>query len=195
MSIQRCCARTFATTLAIILAASCVIAADEKETREVAVKDIKLTVPKAWKQEEPSSKLRVAQFKIAAAEGDKEGAELVINQFGGGGGGVDENVKRWVNQFSAKDRKVKVTKGKSSQGEYVIVDATGTYNRPDGPPFAQKTIPVAGQRMLAVMLMTGENGSYFLKLTGPEKTVTGAADDLRKAFGAKAEDEKEQKSE
>jgi gluconolactonase len=195
MSIQRWSAWSFATTLVFALTAAFVALADDKETHEVAVKDIKLTVPKAWKQEEPSSKLRVAQFKIAAAEGDKEAAELVINQFGGGGGGVDENVKRWVNQFSAKDRKVKVTKGKSSQGEYVVVDATGTYNRPDGPPFAQKTIPVAGQRMLAVMLMTGENGSYFLKLTGSEKTVTGTADDLRKAFGAKAEDEKEQKTE
>ena len=195
MSIHRWWARSFATTFILLFAASFVVAADETETREVAVKDIKLTIPKAWKQEEPSSKLRVAQFKIAAVEGEKDPAELVINQFGGGGGGVDENVKRWVNQFSAKDRKVKVTKGKSSQGDYVVVDATGTYNKPDGPPFAQKTVPVAGQRMLAVMLMTGENGSYFLKLTGSEKTVSGAADDLRKAIGAKAEDEKEQKTE
>ena len=189
--------RYWAASLAAALACSValVVVAEEKETREVAVKDIKLTVPKAWKQEEPSNKLRVAQFKIAAAEGDKEPAELVINQFGGGGGGVDENVKRWIGQFSPKDRKVKVTKGKGSQGEYVLVDATGIYNKPDGPPFAQKTIPVAGQRMLAMMLMAGENGSYFLKLTGPEKTVSGTTDDLRKAIGAKADDEKEQKSE
>ena len=189
--------RWWAGLLAVALVCSLAIVAvgEEKETREVAVKDIKLTVPKAWKQEEPSSKLRVAQFKIPAAGGDKDAAELVINQFGGGGGGVDENVKRWINQFVAKDRKVKVTKGKSSQGEYVLVDATGTYNKPDGPPVLQKTTPVAGQRMLAIMLMTGDNGSYFLKLTGAEKTVSETADDLRKAIGAKADDEKEQKAE
>lgn len=189
--------RWWTGSLAVVLASGMVVVsvAEDKATREVAIKDIKLTVPKSWKQEEPSSKLRVAQFKIAAAEGDKEAAELAINQFGGGGGGVDENVKRWVNQFSAKDRKVKVSKGKSPLGEYVVVDAIGTYNKPDGPPIAGKTIAVAGQRMLTVMLMVEDQGSYFLKLTGPEKTVTSAAEDFRKSFGAKADDEKEVKSE
>lgn len=180
---------------AIAVAMCCSAVAQDKDqgTREIVVKDIKLVVPKAWKQEEPSSRFRVAQFKIDAVEGDKEAAELVITQFGAGGGGVDENVKRWINQFEAKDRKVKVTKGKSSQGEYVIVDATGTYLKPDGPPIAGKTKPTPGQRMLSVMLMIEDKGSYFLKLTGPEKTVTSATEALRTAFGAKASDEKEYK--
>ena len=172
------------------------IAADKtKETREVVVKDIKLVVPKAWKQEEPSSRFRVAQFKINPAEGDAEGAELVITQFGGGGGGIDENIKRWINQFEAKDRKVKTTKGKSSNGDYVIVDATGTYLKPDGPPIAGKTKPTPGSRVINVMLIVEDKGSYFLKLAGPEKTVTAAADDLRTAFGGKADNEKEYKPE
>ncbi len=166
-----------------------------KETQEVEARDLKLVVPKAWKQEEPSSRFRVAQFKIAAAEGDKEAAELVITQFGGGGGPVNDNLKRWVNQFQGKDRKVKITKGKCPQGEYYLVDATGIYNRPDGPPIAGKTVPVAGQRMLAIMLLIEDKGSYFLKLNGSEKTVAGVADDLRAAISAKASDEKEHKTE
>ena len=88
---------------------------------------------------------------------------------------------------------MKVTQGKSPLGEYLIVDVIGTYNKPDGPPIAGKTIPVPGQRMLQVMLMNDDKGTYFLKLTGPEKTVSSAADDLRKSFGAKADDEKEYK--
>ena len=179
----------------LVASTAIVVVAEEKATREVPVKDIKLTVPKAWKQEEPSNKFRVAQFKIDAAEGDKEAADLVVTQFGGGGGGVEENLKRWVNQFAAKDRKLKVTKGKCPLGEYLIVDAIGTYNKPDGPPIAGKTIPVPGQRMLQVMLMAEDKGTYFLKLTGPEKTVTSAAEDLRKSFSAKVDDEKEYKPE
>ena len=174
----------------------CVAVAQDKEkaTQVVEVKDIKLAVPKAWKQEKPSNSFRVAQFKIDAAEGDKDGAELVITQFGGGGGGVDDNVKRWINQFEAKDRKVKVTKGKSTQGEYIVVDATGTYLKPDGPPMAGKTKPTSGSRVLNIMLIVEDKGSYFLKLAGPEKTVAGAATDLRSSFGAKAAGEEEFKT-
>jgi gluconolactonase len=175
----------------------CIAVAQDKEkaTQVIDVKDIKLTVPKAWKQEKPSNQFRVAQFKIDPVEGDKEASELVITQFGGGGGGVNDNIKRWENQFESKDRKIKVTKGKSTLGDYVIVDGTGTYLKPDGPPIAGKTKPTPGSRVLNVMLMTEENGAYFLKLSGPEKTVTAAAKDLRASFGAKAEDEKDFKSE
>ncbi len=182
---------------AAALLACCVAVAEEKEkaTQVVEVKDIKLTVPKAWKSEKPSNQFRVAQFKIDAVDGDKEGAELVITQFGGGGGGVDDNIRRWVNQFEAKDRKSKVTKGKSKLGDYVVADVTGTYLKPDGPPIAGKTKPTPGSRVLNVMLMIEDKGVYFLKLAGPEKTVTGTASDLRVAFGAKADDEKEYKTE
>ena len=175
----------------------CIAVAQEKEkaTQVVEVKDIKLTVPKAWKQEKASGPFRVAQFKIDAAGDDKEPAELVITQFGNGGGPVNDNVKRWINQFEAKDRKVKVTKGKSPQGEYIIVDATGTFLKPDGPPIAGKTKPTPGSRVISVMLMIEDKGVYFLKLAGPEKTVTAAATDLRTSFGAKADDEKDFKSE
>lgn len=187
--------RRWTMTAAAVLVC-CVAIAQEKttETQTIEVKDIKLTVPKAWKQEKPSNQFRVAQFKIDAVEGDKEGAELIITQFGGGGGGVDDNIKRWINQFEAKDRKVKVTKGKSAQGEYIVVDAIGTYLKPDGPPIAGKTKPTPGSRVLNVMLIVEDKGSYFFKLAGPEKTVTGAATDLRASFGAKADDEKEYKA-
>ncbi len=168
----------------------CIAVAQEKEkaTQVVEVKDIKLTVPKAWKQEDPSNQLRITQFKLAAAEGDKEAAELAISQFGGGGGAVGDNIKRWLNQFDLKDRKAKITKGKSKQGEYILVDLTGTYIP---PPFEKRKGPIPGQRMLGVMLMVEDKGLYFLKLLGSEKTVTKAATDLRSSFGAKADDEKE----
>ena len=178
---------------AAALLACCVAVAEEKEkaTQVVEVKDIKLTVPKAWKSEKPSNQFRVAQFKIDAVDGDKEGAELVITQFGGGGGGVDDHIRRWINQVEAKDRKTKVTKGKSKLGDYVVADVTGTYLKPDGPPIAGKTKPTPGSRVLNVMLMIEDKGVYFLKLSGPEKTVSETASDLRVSFGAKANDEKE----
>jgi gluconolactonase len=189
--------RWWSISAAAVLVCCVVVAQEKKEKKEkptqvVEVQDIKLTVPKAWKQEPPSNKLRLTQFKLAAVEGDKEVAELAISQFGGGGGAIGDNIKRWVNQFDPKDRKARITKGKSPQGEYIFVDLTGAYIP---PPFEQKKGPIAGQRMLGVMLMAEDKGLYFLKLLGPEKTVTEAATDLRSSFGAKADDEKEFKLE
>ena len=78
------------TVSATAVLVCCVAVAQDKEkaTQVVEVKDLKLTVPKAWKQEDPSNQLRIAQFKLSAAEGDKDGAELAISQFGGGGGAI-----------------------------------------------------------------------------------------------------------
>lgn len=185
--------RRWTISVTAVLVCCVAVAQDKaKETQVVAIKDIKLTVPKAWKQEEPSNQLRLTQFKLAAAEGDKDAAELAISQFGGGGGAVGDNIKRWLNQFDAKDRKSKITKGNSSQGQYVLVDLTGTYIP---APFEKKKGPIAGQRMLAVMLTIEDKGIYFLKLLGPEKTVTESATALRASFGAKSDEEKEFKPE
>ena len=55
-----------AVAATLLGSAAIIVVAEEKTTREVPVKEIKLTVPKGWKQEEPSSKLRVAQFNRMA---------------------------------------------------------------------------------------------------------------------------------
>jgi gluconolactonase len=44
-------------------------------------------------------------------------------------------------------------------------------------------------RALSVILST-KDGNYFLRLTGPEKTVSANADALRTAIGADAKSEK-----
>jgi hypothetical protein len=174
--------------LAVVVALSsfsCVVAADEK-TEEVTIKGIKLAIPTSWKQEEVANRLRLAQFKINPVDGDKEGAELVVSSFDGGGGGVDANLKRWFNQFESEGRKAKTTVGESPQGKYHVSDLTGTYKKPDGPPVAGKTKPVPGSRSIGVILHAADKSIYFIKLTGSEKTVAAAADGLRKSFGGNA---------
>jgi len=162
------------------------------ETKEVTIKAIKLKVPNNWKQEEPSNNLRLSQFKLPPVEGDKPSTELVISSFGGDGGGVDQNFKRWVDQFTAEGRKVKLTSGECEQGKYYVNDVTGTYLQSSGGPFAGgKKTPMPGYRSLSVVLAVPEKGVYFLRLTGPEKTVTSAAESFRKSFGGDASKEAE----
>lgn len=162
--------------------------ATSAETKEYTIKAIKLNLPTSWKEEAPSNNLRLAQFKSPVAEGDKAPTELVISSFGGDGGGVDQNFKRWVDQFTAEGRKVKTTSGECPQGKYHVSDISGTYLQSSGGgPFAPgKKTPMPGFRSLSVVLAVPNEGVYFLRLTGPEKSVAAAADSFRKSFAADA---------
>ena len=158
-----------------------------EETQEIKARDIVLQVPKSWKSNPPSNNMRLAQFAINAAEGDAEGAELVI--FPPFGGSVSQNVQRWIGQFAGEERQLKLTQGTAAQGKYVLVDVSGTYNKPDGPPFLRKTKPTPGYRMLAVLFSSKSGGNYSFKLTGPKKTVSGVTDQFRNSFGGDASKE------
>ena len=116
----------------------------------------------------------------------------MISSFAGGGGGVDQNFKRWVDQFTSEERKVKMTTGECPQGKYHVSDITGTYLQSAGGPFAPgKKTPMPGYRSLSVVLTLPDNSTYFLRLTGPEKTVAAAAESFRKSFDGDGSKEKE----
>ena len=163
--------------------------AAEDPPREAKFEDLVLKVPASWKQQPPANNLRLGQFEIPPVEGDKEPAELTVFNFGFGGG-IKANVDRWTEQFEEQNRKIKTTSAKCPQGEYVFVDVTGTYKKPIGPPVMRKTQPAPGFRMLGLILAVEKKGNYFLKLTGPEKTVTAAAAAFRASIGGNEKEEK-----
>ncbi len=164
--------------------------AEAAKTQAVPVGKLTLNVPADWKKTPTRSRFRAAQFAIPPTADSDEAAELVIYYFGKtGGGDIPSNIKRWVGQFQTNGRKSKVTKGKSSQGEYVVVDVSGTYNKPVGPPILRKSEPIPNARMLAVILSVPGEGNYFLKLTGPNATVTAVASAFRHSFGGNVDKE------
>lgn len=163
----------------------------EKKTKKVEVGELTLTVPEDWKFQEPTNRLRLGSFDIPAAEGDDVKTELTIFSFGGAAGGVDANVQRWIMQFEQQGRKQKVTTGESPRGKYVLVDVTGNYNMPVGPPFQMQTKRLPNARMLGAIIDLKDEGYYFLKMAGPRKTVDQNAKAFRASFGADAEKEKE----
>lgn len=177
-------------TMSLLLTAviACSVA-EAEDTKEVEVKAIKLEVPESWEQQPASNRLRLAEFAIKPAEGE-DAAEIVVYSFGGGGGGVPANVSRWVKQFEAEGREVKVTQGKAPVGEYVLVDISGTYNKPIGPPIRQQTKRTPDSRMLAAIIQVPGEGNYFLKMTGGKKTIAKQAENFRKSFKADKEKEK-----
>jgi gluconolactonase len=166
---------------------SLVYFADEKpaeETVKVELEGLSLMVPKSWEQQKPSSGLRLGQFAIKPVEGDTDSSELAI--FPPFGGSVRQNVDRWIQQFDGQGREMKATQGECPQGKYVLVELTGTYKKPFGPPIAQQTNPVENYKMLGVILSKADGGNFFLKLTGPKASVAATADAFRKSFGGDA---------
>jgi gluconolactonase len=160
------------------------------KTREVKMRFLTLDVPESWKERQSTSDMRLGELEIPAAEGDKEPAELIVYYFGAQGAGTRKaNIDRWIGQFEGEGRQAKVFTGKARAGEYSLVDVTGTYQKPVGPPIARKTTPMPAARMLAVIL-AAKDGDVYLKLTGPAKTVSKAAADLRRAIGANPAAEK-----
>lgn len=160
-------------------------AAPMPELVEVEIDDIKLSVPKAWRQEQPSNKLRLAQFAIREAEGDKEASEFVVSP--PIGGTREANVARWIDQFEKDGREVVMTTGKCAQGEYLYVELSGTYKRPIGPPFARKVEPVKDYRMHGMILSASKDGkplgNFYLKLVGPKNTIKANGDSVRASVG------------
>jgi hypothetical protein len=136
--------------------------------------ELKFTVPAGWIEEPRSSSMRVAQYKLPKAPADAEDASLVLYYFGQGqGGSTVANVERWVGQMKQTDGSA-VTDAKQEQFEtnglkVTTVDVSGTYvaeTAPGSGTFHNN----AGYRLRAAVVES-PNGSYFVKLVGPEKTV------------------------
>jgi hypothetical protein len=130
-------------------------------------------VPEGWRTEQPRSSMRLAQFALPRAGGDAEDATAVIFYFGQGqGGGVEANLERWAGQMAQPGgRAGSVADGKkttfTANGHAVtVIDIAGTYT--DAMSGASDK---AGYRMKAAVVETPA-GAYFVKLTGPDKTVS-----------------------
>ncbi len=163
--------------------------ASSEQTKEFKAGPLALQIPGSWKAEKPSNRLRLAQFSIPAAKGDAADAELVLS--GPFGGSAKANIQRWIGQFDAKGRTVKMSQGETGQGTYILVELSGTYNKTIGPPIRRRTKAVPGSRVLNVMFMANGGGNYFFKLSGPDATVKAAAPALRASFGGDVSRESE----
>lgn len=137
---------------------------------------LRFKVPAGWVEEERSSSMRVAQYKLPRASADTEDASLVLYYFGKGqGGSTAANIERWVSQMQQPDGSSAREKAREETLEanglkITTIDLAGTYvaeTAPGSGTFHNKP----GYRLRAAVVET-PNGPYFVKLVGPEKTVT-----------------------
>ena len=129
-------------------------------------------VPQSWKAEQPSSRMRKAQFKAKKTE-------IVVFYFGAGSGGsADANVSRWLGQFKEPKEELssKIEKKKIKSNTITTVSAKGTYM--SGSPFGEKT-PMPNYAMRGAIIEC-KGGPIFIKMTGPIDEVTRLSADFDK---------------
>jgi hypothetical protein len=138
---------------------------------------IRWTPPQAWKAQ-GARPMRAATYAVPAASGDKEDGECAVFYFGPGqGGGIDDNITRWIGQFEQPDGKPSRAAAKIARQPFngvpvTLIDLTGTYTAMAGPMSPSRTMK-PGYRLLGA-IADSPQGAVFFKLTGPAKTVAGA---------------------
>ncbi len=129
-------------------------------------------VPSSWIEIEPSSSMRVAQYRIDGAGGT---AECVVYYFGPNqGGSAMANAERWAGQFTQPDgspssARMKVSDIPAATGAAHLVEVTGTYD--GGMTMTDQPAKPQPGSMLLGGIVPGPDAPWFFKLTGPEATV------------------------
>jgi hypothetical protein len=166
----------FAATILAALTAH--TSADDKKGTTVELAGLKSVTPADWKEEAlPAKSMRMQQFKLPKAEGDKEDAELALFFFRGNAGSVQDNLARQEKKFEIPAGKkpedvIKVEKIKLGGQDAVYQDIQGTYLKKAGGPFDPnaKVTKMPNYRQLYVILET-KDGQYYMTLVGPTKTI------------------------
>lgn len=135
-----------------------------------------VTIPDGWARESPSSSMRIAQFNLP---GDDAGpAELAVyNRIGGN---VQQNLERWIGQFTQPDGRSSSDKAELTQflaGGSLRVDRIyleGTYSAGamGGSPMQQREYGLLGY----IVIMP--DGPYYFKAIGPVATINFWMDEM-----------------
>jgi hypothetical protein len=142
------------------------------EGATVTTASFRFDLPAAWRREQPSSGMRLAQAVVPGADGP---GELAVFHFGAGQGGtVESNFERWVGQVE-RAKGVEPERGSFTLPGFEIswIEARGTL-LPSGMGSGPST-PQPGFALLGAVV-EGEGGPWFFKLTGPEKTLGAERD-------------------
>jgi len=126
-----------------------------------------LVVPSIWKQQEPSNRMRMAEFKVPKAANDSDDAEMAIFKMGGGGG-FEGNLARWTGSFGgANSLKLKRTLKTAAGVEATIAELEGEYS---AMTMEGTAAPKKGYAMMGAVIIV-EKGEFYVKFTGPIATI------------------------
>ncbi|MEW6050236.1 MAG: hypothetical protein AB1644_04140 [Candidatus Zixiibacteriota bacterium] len=145
------------------------------EGQPVTIAGVTFRTPSDWNDLGPSG-MRKANYTYGPTGGDKDSATMAVFYFGQGqGGGIKDNIERWINQMSlpdGSDPHVATTQSERTVDGMTVhwVELAGTYSASMGGMMSGASEQKTGYRMAAVVLEAPE-GNLFFKLTGPDATA------------------------
>ena len=152
-------------------------------TTLLALGGLTFTAPAAWHTRPAASTMRVAEFAVPKAAGDPEDADLVVYFFGVTVGSINSNVDRWIGQMQQPDGSASKDKARREAQtinglKVTTVDLAGTYVA-EVRPGATERYNKPNFRLRAAVIET-PRGAYYIKMTGPAKTMAAADADFKK---------------
>jgi hypothetical protein len=162
--------------LAALLVGAAVARAGEPTA--VRLMDLESVVGAGWEQEQPTSTMRLLQYRIPGT-GGAANAAFIVYYFGPGQGGSNAaNIERWQSQFTTADGgpvEPIVATSKAGDLPVTLVELRGSYARSLG--MGQRGEVQQDQTLLAGIVET-PRGSLFAQLHGPTATVVPARADF-----------------
>ena len=143
---------------------------------------LKFDVPQGWVSKPAASTMRVAEYALPRIAGDAEDVSVVVYFFGGSGGSVQANLDRWIGQMTQPDGRASKDVAKTSTLvtagglKVTVVDLPGTYVAEVTPGSADRHNK-PGFHLRAAVIESAE-GPYFVKITGPAKSVAKWSDSI-----------------
>ena len=163
-------------------------AAEAGESNQISMADGRLTLlaEGKWKRVKPKVRIIEHEFSVPPVDGDTIPGRITMMS---ARGTVQENLDRWMGQFSQPDDRQTADVAKVSQREISglsvhVVDMEGIYHDRRGP-FTPAVLR-KDYRMLGVIIETEEAGKQFVKFYGPKKTVTENLKSFHKMIDALA---------
>ncbi|MBL8745632.1 MAG: hypothetical protein JNK58_04655 [Phycisphaerae bacterium] len=143
---------------------------DDVRVKQIGfVKGLRYVLPVNWTPETPDNPMRLVQIRIPPLANELHGdGTLVISA--GIGGSVDDNIARWVAQFTEVEG-VPTQQDLQITGSPLLVTqviATGTYNA--GMPGAEPVLQ-PNTTMWGAIVQGGPEGVVFIKAVGPKETM------------------------
>jgi len=133
-----------------------------------------IELPDSWVKEPPSNSMRMLQASVPGDAGD---GQLAVFYFGpGGGGGVEQNIQRWLGQVQPAEGSQPTRDTFDANGLTIhTVEAKGTIT-PSRMSMTAETPAPEPNSMLLGAVVEGPGGPWFIKLTGPEATLEAQHD-------------------
>lgn len=144
----------------------------------VKLEGVAFTAPDDWTRKKPQSTFIQAEYQLPRAAGDSQDGRLTLSV---AGGSIEANIDRWKDQFGGKPAKAHQEKMKADGLAITYVDFSGDFNDQRGP-FAP-AVKRADYRMIAGIVEARES-LVFVKAVGPQKTMEGHADKIKKFLAA-----------